>query len=364
MATSLKLSCACGHITGSLNLPSSHVPLPLDFCHCSTCRHATGQVFLSSFAISASPGNPFSFKIVGQPVAYETSDTLTRYFCGQCGTSLYNHESRLNSNHIASGIVDRTEGLLEFREHIFVGDTKDGGLSQCVEGIAWSGHPEQSEQLQLPSKSALENTAASRSKSKSKSKSKSNRGEVLECYCQCRGVHFNIIPPGQSSSNVCSPAPDLQGPSYTRSPQDTPDSAWWLRANGTKYRAGTCACNSCRLSSGYDIQAWAFVPEANIRQMNGNEVDYSMGTLKEYSLSEGAYRNFCGTCGATVFWRNDKRHGIVDISAGLLNAEEGARAEHWLEWVTESVGFEELAQNKSLVSRLSSGLKTLQPTTQ
>lgn len=354
MATSLNFSCACGHITGSLNLPSSLLPLPLDFCHCSACRHATGQLFLSSFPIAASSGSPFSFSIVGQPVAYKTSDSLTRYFCGQCGASIYNHESTLDNNHIASGIVDRAEGLVDFRQHIFVGDTKDGGLSNCIEGIAWSGHPEQSEKLQLSSKPALENTTATRT----------NPGEVLECYCQCRGVQFNITRPNQSSSNVSSPAPDVLVPYHSQSPHNFPDSAWWLRANGTKYFAGTCACNSCRLSSGYDIQAWAFVPKSNIQQMNGKGLDYSMGTLKQYSHSKGAYRNFCGTCGATAFWHNDERPGVVDVSAGLLNAEEGARAEDWLEWATERVSFKELAQNKSLVSSMSRGLKNLGARTQ
>lgn len=313
MVASVRLSCACRHITGTLDVSKIVFPLPLDLCHCSTCRHVTGQLFLSSFTLPASAGN--SLQIVGEPVAYKTSDYLTRYFCGQCGASIYNHESKSDSNHIASGIVDKSEGLVEFREQIFVGDTKDGGLSICLEGIHWSGHPGQSERLELTSKPALDKTSSNRTSAE----------EVLECYCRCGGVQFSITRPNQSSSEVSSPPSDILVPYHSHKSQKIEDHAWWLRANGTKYFAGTCACNSCRLSSGYDIQAWAFVPKSNIRQKNGEELDYSMGTLKQYSHSKGAYRNFCGTCGAAVFWHDDERPGVVDVSAGILDADEGDR---------------------------------------
>ncbi|KAI4268851.1 MAG: hypothetical protein LQ337_007602, partial [Flavoplaca oasis] len=132
---------------------------------------------------------------------------------------------------------------------------------------------------------------------------------------------------------------------------------WWLRASNTKYLAGLCACNSCRLATGFDLQAWAFVPKTHIRQVDGKEVDFKMGTLKTYSHTPGSYRDFCGKCGATVFWRSEGRKGdVIDISAGLLDAAEGARAEEWLEWRTK-VSFEECAANKGLVAKVAEGLK-------
>ncbi|KAL8663375.1 MAG: hypothetical protein Q9202_003894 [Teloschistes flavicans] len=103
-------------------------------------------------------------------------------------------------------------------------------------------------------------------------------------------------------------------------------------------------------SSGYDLQAWCFVSKVNIRQIDGKELDYEMGMLKQYCHSQGAYRNFCQRCGATVFWHDDERPGVVDVSVGLLDAEEGARSEDWLEWATARVSFEEFASNKTLVS--------------
>ncbi|KAL8967041.1 MAG: hypothetical protein Q9197_005653 [Variospora fuerteventurae] len=203
--------------------------------------------------------------------------------------------------------------------HQFLADTKDGGFSKWLNGLSWAGSAEQSE---------IWKPTAEVNQPKTK-----DGNEVLRCYCQCRGVQFTITRPNKDSSNVSSPMPDVLVPSHLQSTQASPSSTWWLRASGTKFLA-----------------AWVFVPKTNVRQLDGNEVDYKMGTLKRYSHSKGAYRDFCGTCGATVFWHCDERPGIVDVSAGLLDAEEGARAEDWLEWATEKVSFEECAQNKALVA--------------
>lgn len=68
--------------------------------------------------------------------------------------------------------------------------------------------------------------------------------------------------------------------------------------------------------------------------------------LKAYESSPGVIRNFCGTCGATVFWHDKWRPEIIDVSVGLLDAPEGARAEDWLEWWGERVSFEENANGR------------------
>ncbi|KAL8723744.1 MAG: hypothetical protein Q9225_000039 [Loekoesia sp. 1 TL-2023] len=349
MATSiLKISCACGQINGILDVPTSSLPLSIDFCHCSTCRHVTGQLCLSSFSTPAPPEGSSALNVTDQTVAYKTSDHLTRYFCGRCGASIYNHDSTTRNDHVASGVVDKTEGILTFKQHTFIGDTKDGGLSSWLEGLSWAGQPDQGEEMRFKTNPTPDKGA----------REAANPSEMLNCHCHCGGVQFRITRPNPSSCNLSAPVPDVLVPHHSQFPQNLPSSAWWFRANGTRYLAGTCACNSCRLSSGYDIQAWAFVPKANIRQMNGHELDYEMGTLKRYSHSKKAYREFCRTCGATVFWHNDERPGLVDVSVGLLDAEDGARAEGWLEWATERVSFEECAQNKSLVSSLSRGLRS------
>lgn len=313
MATStLTISCACRQITGTLDVSSSVLPLLIDFCHCHTCRHVTGQLCNSQFIAPRSSGTPSHLSITGQPIAYKTSDHLTRYFCGSCGASIYNHDSITGNENIASGILEKAEGILIFKQHTFVDDTRDGGLSSWLEGLSWTGQPEHSEKTQ----------PASRRASRNHPTEPIDLTSTLNCYCQCRGVQFEITRPNKDSSSVSSPVPDVMVPYHSQSAQNIPYFAWWLRANGTKYFAGTCACNSCRLATGYDIQAWAFVPKTNIRQSDGKELQYTMGSLGRYSHSPGAYREFCNTCGATVFWHCDERPGIVDISAGLLDAEQ------------------------------------------
>jgi hypothetical protein len=63
--------------------------------------------------------------------------------------------------------------------------------------------------------------------------------------------------------------------------------------------------------------------------------------LHSFASSEGVLREFCGVCGATVFWHDAYRPDVIDVSVGLLDAAEGARAERWLEWWTDRVSFSE-----------------------
>jgi hypothetical protein len=79
--------------------------------------------------------------------------------------------------------------------------------------------------------------------------------------------------------------------------------------------------------------------------------------LRSYESSPGVLREFCGTCGATIFWHDKWRPEVVDVSVGLLEAQEGARAEEWLEWWVERVSFEEDAAGRGdLIPALRRGL--------
>jgi hypothetical protein len=80
-------------------------------------------------------------------------------------------------------------------------------------------------------------------------------------------------------------------------------------------------------------------------------------TIRTYESSAGIYRDFCGRCGAAVFFRKDGRDGDVwDMVVGLLEVESGARAEGRLGWDAE-VCFGEEAVDWRLVWRLGEGLK-------
>jgi len=186
---------------------------------------------------------------------------------------------------------------------------------------------------------------------------KKRNSDKLKAQCHCGGVKFYITRPNEGSKAVRAPFPDLMAARHSHSPANPENKTWWLQSNDTKYLAGTCTCTSCRLASGFEIQPWAFVPDCNIFQEEGKPFDFHMGTLKRYDSSKNIFREFCAVCGATVFWHSTERPGLMDISVGLLDPEEGARVESWLEWWTGRVSFEELAVSRSLVASLEDGLK-------
>jgi hypothetical protein len=180
----------------------------------------------------------------------------------------------------------------------------------------------------------------------------------LKAQCHCGGVKFYITRPNEESKKAQSPFPDLMVPFHTgASPANPEHETWFLRSNGTKYLAGTCTCTSCRVSMGFEIQTWAFIPKCNIFQENGQGLDFEMGTMRRYGSSEGVSREFCGTCGSTVFWHCEERPELIDVSVGLLDPAEGARVESWLDWWTQRVSFEEMAVSRRLVESLEAGLK-------
>ena len=227
--------------------------------------------------------------------------------------------------------------MVRLERMIFLGDAGDGGLGVWMDGVeGWEGFSKES---RMVGKGDWE-------------EGRKGGERELKAHCLCKGVRFKITRPDEASARLTAPRGDIVGP-----PTAGDDEAWWLRENGTKYLGGTCACNECRLASGFDIQTWAFVPKANIKQLDGKPLDFSAGTLKRYDSSKGVYREFCGRCGATVFWHSDSRPDLIDVSVGLLDAEEGARADSWLDWETERVSFQEEAQNKDLISKLATGLK-------
>jgi hypothetical protein len=72
--------CYCG----AVRYEASGAPFNPTNCHCSICRRTTGAPFVAWF--SAPRG---AFRIVrGSPVAFRSTPTATRTFCGRCGTQL------------------------------------------------------------------------------------------------------------------------------------------------------------------------------------------------------------------------------------------------------------------------------------
>lgn len=235
-----------------------------------------------------------------------------------------------------------------WEKHIGVAGTRDGGISKWLPEI-----------LEIPLRIDMDPRTAFRIEQLQNGNSPAlgpagqGQDDVLMASCDCANIKFYVTRPHEGSTRPHAGYPDLMVPyceQENRSLICNPrDEKWWLRDD--KYLAGTCACRSCRLSSGFEIQTWAFIPRSNIfiqlKDGAGEIVvplDFTQlpsTYLQAYQSSQGVCRNFCGTCGATIFWHNDGRSDLIDVSVGIFRAPEGARATKWLDWWKARVSFEE-----------------------
>ncbi|KFH48540.1 hypothetical protein ACRE_007370 [Hapsidospora chrysogenum ATCC 11550] len=379
MAPTLHIRCLCGAIHEQVlsRREGDSDQASLSLCHCDACRHSSGTLSTSYYPIL----EPTTLSDnLGR---YDPADGgSTRYFCAKCGCHVF-RSNRLGSGSlewkVATGVVASTTDIggdatdARYTRHTYVADTQDGGASIWIP--MFDGESVQS----IGDSSSFVDTLPPIPQS-------SDSEESLGASCACGRVRFHITRPGPQSRNAHSDYPDLLY-AYNKTPvsiRSNPNrEKWWLCGEG-RYLAGTCACASCRLATGFEIQTWAFVPRANIfahipdpATADSAEdrrvivpLDFETlgpGVLSSYSSSPGVFRDFCGRCGATVFWRDNVRPGKVDVSVGLLRADEGARAESWLSWWTRRVSFEEEAGTgrrgapartaKKLIVSLQEGLK-------
>lgn len=326
----LKFHCHCNLASYTLSVPSSSLPLGSAICHCSSCRHVTGQLAGSFVALP-----PQVELDVSHLTRYASSEWYTRYFCPRCGADVANYAG--GKWRLCTGLLDKevfAKGWLE-RKQIFVEGAGDGGMSVWLPGLdkmtgGAEGMPPEKGTYFVPRET--------------NGSSKGARGEEkVSASCHCRGVQFTLTHPEDD---------DLSLGLYTDGGK------WWLRDSGRHYAAVFDACESCRLTTGFELVTWAHVPRANIRMMDGSPFQLEAGTLMHYDSSPGIQRDFCARCGATVFFRKDSRKPEVwDVAVGLLQAESGARAEEWLTWDAE-VSLGEEAVDRGLVRMLEDGLKS------
>ena len=90
--------CQCGAVRyrATTFLDSSHI------CHCRMCQKAVGNFFAALIGI---PREAFEWTR-GEPVYFQSSDPVTRGFCGTCGTPLlydFNSSAHLN---VTTGSLD------------------------------------------------------------------------------------------------------------------------------------------------------------------------------------------------------------------------------------------------------------------
>jgi hypothetical protein len=303
------------------------------------------------------PPSPFELSDLKQ---YRVSDNLTHYFCTICSAQLF-QVRKVNGADIwsvAVGVLDRTEGIVQIRSHVWVGDTIDGGFANHLRAVDNIDLPRYKEGF----------GSALMPLTRSHPTPNGSPAANLPAFCHCRSVTFTISRPTEESTDLSAPFPDLiysYNVTHLSKIRNTSDRKWWLAADGTRYLAGYCTCSSCRLTSGMELQAWAFIPLSNILDPRTNQPicltnsDKRLPGLKQYMSSPGKCRECCEVCGAVVFmWQSD-RPELIDVSVGLFDekAAGGALAEQWLEWHTDRISFSETALSPALVEGLSKGLK-------
>jgi len=109
-----KGGCQCGAIRWRGRPPVTN----LCFCHCESCRRASGAPFLAwgTFALDG-------FSLVRGPMAQQSSSPrVRRGFCHYCGTTLtYFHADRPGEIDVALASLD-DPGQLAPERHIWVAD--------------------------------------------------------------------------------------------------------------------------------------------------------------------------------------------------------------------------------------------------
>lgn len=351
--TEVGITCLCGRSSTTVQLCDA-LPISSSICHRSQCRYNLGALCHSALPIKDRPDD----SIIDRLSKFEPQQGLFRYFCSHCGTHLFENDTGWR---VQSGVIERIhseqvfDALERIVDHTSIHETIDGGLSSSLTGSQDYSKPDLPQNTTACSQIEANESAPSAISNPSSDQERSH----LPASCVCGGVQFYLTRPDASSAAVSSPWPDLIVPYCDRDPANPGDVKWWIR-DGGRWLAGTCACRSCRLGLGSPIQAWTFVSKSNLFRPNGSALTFDLGTLQSFESSPGATREFCRRCGATVFWHNTERPGVVDVSVGLLRAPDGVLARSWLKWWTERVSFAEEALDKQLINLLQSNLVNLQ----
>jgi hypothetical protein len=332
--TTFHATCHCKASKLSFTVPTSSLPLPTHFCHCSICRKTHGSLCIIHSSIPEPHVNLESF------TAYASSLNLIRYFCSTCGAHVFNVSEKGKKDeswYVSTSLVDADEKTWDFSYHIWIEGTGDGGLATWLPHVGqkklrmWkeqeTDDPQYQETGDWNPTSVHSTTSATET---------TTNDEKLKASCHCGGISFYISRPSGDEEL-------MQLPSSLR-PKDN-----------RKWLGSTEVCNSCRLVCGTGIISWVFPLLSHCTLADG--IPYTPGsqTAKTYSSSKGITRTFCGTCGAMATYGCDDRLHVVDVAVGLLEGS-GARAEDWVEWRRDRVGWKEDCGLKGLVQGLEEGM--------
>ena len=373
--TYVKASCHCGANAFQIPFLTSKLPQASDFCHCNACRHITGEFAVHCAVLE---GQPLSAESgvgdhkpadLSQLTKYNASKNLTRYFCSICSAYLLYETKGTSDPHwsVSSGVLERTEGIVKVGYHAFLADTLDSGLAHHyreLNGVEIPRYEFDEGGKTLP----LGWKAESLLKKQEPSKAGGEGEERLNVYCHCKNISIYLKRAKQEEAKD--------------------PSKWWLvkgkdddPTSRVRFRSGHCFCTSCRTTSGSLVKSWVILPRVNaIDARTSLPVAFTCPNvtnasskrplgLKQYQSSEGTFREFCGTCGASAFyWSKNAKNGrvrdtsteepdVINVAAGLLDQEDGgSMAEGWCFWF-DRVIFGEQGTDRAGMEALEAGVK-------
>ncbi|KAK0631500.1 hypothetical protein B0T14DRAFT_442377 [Immersiella caudata] len=335
--TTITVHCLCKAHTFTTTTLSSSLPLPASCCHCDSCRHTTGALYLPC---APWPNQTEDLSVLKR---YPFSPNMDYFSCPTCSTLLFCKGTQPDDlPEIVTGSLVNAPNLITYSHHGYVSDTLDGGatiwFAKDSDGNPiprWSGRRDKS--------SAIPPSWPPSAKTDPGAKA---RPSLTPLKCHCGGVNL-----------VIRSATGWEDREKTSLP-------WFVDSKSYRYFAATDGCDPCRLSFGADVVNWTFVELDHILfpgSKEGGEMEGSLpttvGALKEavlakerdprlgklalYQSSEDVERYFCSGCSAAVFYavRDEGRYDMVDVAVGLLRHEDGARAEGLLAWNLGSVNW-------------------------
>jgi hypothetical protein len=319
--------CLCKAHTFSTEVPLSKLPLLASACHCTSCRHATGALY----SIDVPWPGPRQEVDTSKLKSYPFSTNISILFCGTCSAPLF-FESTKEPRELGvfTGALRNDDiNVVNIVDHIFVGDTIDGGATMWLRNPNADG----SEARRFKERNTGEPYPLDwPSNSTFTGYEKKTENESIPIICHCKGVNFLLH----------------RGKYDGLKDEELP---WFIDPKTHKSFASFDACDSCRLQSGIDVFNWTFAELANIsfstplkeggkafptttqelKTLVGMQ-DEAIGTLSYYQSSSDVQRYFCNVCSANVFYAVDDRTETVDVAIGVLDAPDGARAEGFLSW--------------------------------
>ncbi|KAF1960833.1 hypothetical protein CC80DRAFT_489076 [Byssothecium circinans] len=326
----LTAHCLCKAHTFSTTIPTSKLPLPAHACHCDSCRHSTGALY----TMDTRWPEPREKVDVSKLKVFHFGPSCHILFCGTCSTPMFfaNPKDTDEELGVFTGTVANFDAggkeVLKLVEHIFVGDTKDGGATMWMRKINADGT--EAKRFEGRNKGDGDNGYTfDWPATSSFTGYEAKKEDTIPIRCKCKGV--DLI---------------LQRPNYDGVAKE--DLPWFIDPVTHKPVGLFCACDSCRLFGGIDVFNWTYsgleyisfpssksTPSmkstADLRALVDGK-DSSIGTLTYYASSPGVQRYFCGACSACIFYAVDDRPEIVDVAIGVLEASDGARAEGFLSW--------------------------------